>query len=544
MQSWNRLDVGLMLWNSVYYAFGALAFQLVFDVAAAYSLSKLRPVLGNVVLFLMLATLMIPATVLVVPQYVTVASLPLLHWNLIGSPEAIWLPSVANAFNIFLLKRFFDSIPSDYIDAASVDGASPLMILWRIVLPISRPIIGVVSIFSLVAVWKDFLWPLLVEYGYTPTRETLNVGIWQASIGTPQNLLIAASAMAAVPTHRVLPHLPAQHHGRPHRGRHQRLTIHFRLSRRNRPASRPQLPHAGTSRSRESRVHRAHAVRTRAVRPPAARLAVPPGGTAPRSTSCTCAASPTATATASATWPARGRGCPTWPALGIDAIWFNPWYPSPMADAGYDISDYRSIDPVFGTLADADALIAEAHAHGIRIIIDVVPNHGSDQHPWFTEALAAAPGSAARGRFWFRPGRGASRRAAAEQLAVHLRRPRLDPGDRAGRVAGRVVPAPVRARAAGLQLGLRPTSGASSRTCCASGSRAASTASGSTRPRCCARTPTLPDVTGAEPPGPAHPYTDRDEVHDIYQSWRAIADEYGSDSPEGDYPGRDPRSGC
>jgi multiple sugar transport system permease protein len=200
VQSWNRLDVGLMLWNSVYYAFGALAFQLVFDVAAAYSLSKLRPALGNVVLFLMLATLMIPATVLVVPQYVTIANLPLLHWNLIGSPEAIWLPSVANAFNIFLLKRFFDSIPTDYIDAASVDGASPLMILWKIVLPISRPIIGVVSIFSLVAVWKDFLWPLLVEYGYTPTRETLNVGIWQAAIGTPQNLLIAASAMAAVPT--------------------------------------------------------------------------------------------------------------------------------------------------------------------------------------------------------------------------------------------------------------------------------------------------------------------------------------------------------
>ena len=200
VQAWNRLDVGRLLWNTVYYAFGALAFQLVFDVAAAYSLSKLRPVLGNVVLFLMLATLMIPATVLVVPQYVTVANLPLLHWNLIGSPEAIWLPSVANAFNIFLLKRFFDSIPAEYVDAAAVDGASPLMILWRIVLPMSRPILAVVSIFSLVAVWKDFLWPLLVEYGYTPTRETLNVGIWQAAIGTPQNLLIAASAMAAVPT--------------------------------------------------------------------------------------------------------------------------------------------------------------------------------------------------------------------------------------------------------------------------------------------------------------------------------------------------------
>ena len=200
VQAWSRLDVGRMLWNSVYYAAGALAFQLVFDVTAAYSLSKLRPVLGNVVLFLMLATLMIPATVLVVPQYVTIVNLPLVHWNLVGSPEAIWLPSVANAFNIFLLKRFFDSIPTDYIDAASVDGASRLMILWKIVLPMSRPILGVVSIFATVAVWKDFLWPLLVEYGYTPTREGLNVGIWQATYGTPENLIIAASAMAAIPT--------------------------------------------------------------------------------------------------------------------------------------------------------------------------------------------------------------------------------------------------------------------------------------------------------------------------------------------------------
>src|SRR6202161_1365345 len=200
VQAWNRLDVGRMLWNSVYYAAGALAFQLVFDVTAAYSLSKLRPVFGNVVLFLMLATLMIPATVLVVPQYVTIVNMPLVHWNLVGTPEAIWLPSVANAFNIFLLKRFFDSIPTDYIDAASVDGASRLMILWKIVLPMSRPILGGVSVFATVAVWKDFLWPLLVEYGYTPTREGLNVGIWQATYGSPENLIIAASAMAAIPT--------------------------------------------------------------------------------------------------------------------------------------------------------------------------------------------------------------------------------------------------------------------------------------------------------------------------------------------------------
>ncbi len=93
--------------------------------------------------------------------------------------------------------------------------------------------------------------------------------------------------------------------------------------------------------------------------------------------------------------------------LGIDAIWFTPWYPSPMADAGYDVADYRAIEPLFGSLAEAEKLIAEAHDLGIRIIIDVVPNHGSDQQPWFARALAAPPGSAERSRYHFRPGRGA-----------------------------------------------------------------------------------------------------------------------------------------
>jgi alpha-glucosidase len=92
--------------------------------------------------------------------------------------------------------------------------------------------------------------------------------------------------------------------------------------------------------------------------------------------------------------------------LGVDALWFNPWYPSPNADNGYDITDYRAIDPVFGDLAEAERLIAEARELGIRTIVDIVPNHVSDQHPWFRAALAASPGSPERERFWFRPGSG------------------------------------------------------------------------------------------------------------------------------------------
>ncbi|MFI5866711.1 glycoside hydrolase family 13 protein [Streptomyces sp. NPDC051546] len=92
--------------------------------------------------------------------------------------------------------------------------------------------------------------------------------------------------------------------------------------------------------------------------------------------------------------------------LGVDAVWISPWYPSPMADGGYDIADYRDIDPVFGTLAEAEALLSEAHAAGLRVLVDIVPNHCSDRHPWFRAALAAGPGSPERARFWFRPGRG------------------------------------------------------------------------------------------------------------------------------------------
>ncbi|KAA2256018.1 glycoside hydrolase family 13 protein [Solihabitans fulvus] len=92
--------------------------------------------------------------------------------------------------------------------------------------------------------------------------------------------------------------------------------------------------------------------------------------------------------------------------LGVDAIWLNPWYPSPMADAGYDVADHRDIEPTFGTLAEAEKFVEEAHAAGIRVVIDLVPNHSSTEHTWFVDALAGGPGCAARELFWFRPGRG------------------------------------------------------------------------------------------------------------------------------------------
>jgi alpha-glucosidase len=93
-------------------------------------------------------------------------------------------------------------------------------------------------------------------------------------------------------------------------------------------------------------------------------------------------------------------------ALGVDAVWLSPFYPSALADGGYDVDDYRDVDPRLGTLADFDAMVAALHAAGLRVVVDIVPNHSSNRHPWFLEALAAGPDSPARDRYVFRDGRG------------------------------------------------------------------------------------------------------------------------------------------
>ncbi len=112
--------------------------------------------------------------------------------------------------------------------------------------------------------------------------------------------------------------------------------------------------------------------------------------------------------------------------LGVDALWITPFYRSPQKDHGYDVEDYTDIDPLFGSLSDADALLARAHELDLRVIVDLVPNHTSDQHEWFQAALSAPPGSPERARYLFRDGKGRGGNRAAEQLGLDLRRPGMD----------------------------------------------------------------------------------------------------------------------
>ncbi|MGW2521196.1 carbohydrate ABC transporter permease [Streptomyces sp. NPDC001617] len=190
--AWDLMQLPRHLWNTVVQAAGAWAFQLVLCTAAAYALSTLRPAFGRLILGGILATLMVPAQALVVPKYLTVADLGLLN-----DPLAIWLPAVANAFNLYLLKRFFDQLPRDVMEAAEIDGAGKLRTLWSIVLPMSRPVLGVVSIFALVAVWQDFLWPLMV---FSDTDEQpISVALVQLSQNIQLTVLIAAMVIASIP---------------------------------------------------------------------------------------------------------------------------------------------------------------------------------------------------------------------------------------------------------------------------------------------------------------------------------------------------------
>jgi multiple sugar transport system permease protein len=197
VEAWNFMDLAKYFTNTVIVAAGAWLIQLAVQVPAAYALSKLRPVLGKWVLALMLATLMLPASALLVPTYLAITDVPLVGVNLVNSPAAIWLPAAANAFNIYLLKRFFDQIPTDLLDAARIDGAGSVTTMVRIVLPLSRPILAVVSIFSIVAAWKDFIWPLLVLQD--PEVQTLSVALQRFEPDTPINLMLAGLVIASVP---------------------------------------------------------------------------------------------------------------------------------------------------------------------------------------------------------------------------------------------------------------------------------------------------------------------------------------------------------
>lgn len=211
--------------------------------------------------------------------------------------------------------------------------------------------------------------------------------------------------------------------------------------------------------------------------------------------------------------------------LGVDALWFTPWYASPLADGGYDVADYRAIDPAFGSLAEAEALVADALALGIRTIVDVVPNHVSDRHPWFRAALAAGPGSPERSRFWFHPGTGPDGSGIPTHWVssfggstwTRTTDPDGTPGEWYLHLFTPEQPdlnwthPEVWAEHEDVLrfwfdrgvAGIRIDSAA-----------------------LLVKDPALPELPEPGAASGAHPHVDRDELHDVYRAWRKVADSY------------------
>jgi multiple sugar transport system permease protein len=195
-EAWSEVQVGKYFWNTVVLAIGSWFVQVFVATTAGFALSVLRPKYARVITGLLLTTLFVPAVVLLVPLYVEIVHPPLIHRSFIDSYWAVWLPAGASAFNVVLVTRFFDNLPREIFEAARIDGAGPFRLFASVVLPMSRPILGVVSVFAVLASWKDFLWPLLVLTN--PDIQPLSVRLPTIQSQTELGVFLAALFIASL----------------------------------------------------------------------------------------------------------------------------------------------------------------------------------------------------------------------------------------------------------------------------------------------------------------------------------------------------------
>lgn len=194
--AWTTIHLDLQFANTVWVALGSWALQLLVATTGGFVLSVLRPRYAGILNALVLGTLFVPAVVLLVPLYLTVLDVPFIHVSLINTFWAVWLPAGASAFNVLLVKRFFDNLPREIFEAARTDGAGSFRLFWSVVMPMSKPIIGVVSVFAIIAAWKDFLWPSLVLA--TPAVQPLSVRLPALQQTIELDVYLAALAISTV----------------------------------------------------------------------------------------------------------------------------------------------------------------------------------------------------------------------------------------------------------------------------------------------------------------------------------------------------------
>jgi multiple sugar transport system permease protein len=195
-KAWNDVHIGNYFFNTVAMATGEWAVQLIVATTGGFVLSILRPAYARIISWLVLATLFVPAVVLLVPLYLTILHPPLIGTSMINTFWAVWLPAGASAFNVVLVMRFFDNLPREVFEAAKTDGAGTFRLFFSVVLPMSKPILGVVSVFAITAAWADFLWPNLVLTDVSV--QPLSVRLPQIESSTDLGVYLAALAIATM----------------------------------------------------------------------------------------------------------------------------------------------------------------------------------------------------------------------------------------------------------------------------------------------------------------------------------------------------------
>lgn len=194
IDAWNAAPFPRFFMNSAIMAVGITVLQTVLSATAGYAFARLRFPGRNVLFFVVLGTMMVPFPVTIIPSFIIVAEL---GW--IDTYQALIIPRAASAFAIFLFRQFFLEIPREYEEAALIDGAGPLTIFWRIVMPLSIPVTTASALFSFLFAWNDFLWPLVVTT--SQRMQTIQVGLamFQGQYGTFWTLLMAATVLAIIP---------------------------------------------------------------------------------------------------------------------------------------------------------------------------------------------------------------------------------------------------------------------------------------------------------------------------------------------------------
>lgn len=191
VDAWNRVQIGLYTGNTFIMAVGTTFFMLFVTLTGAYVLAILRPRYASFLNAAVMATLFIPGVISLVPLYLTIIDL-----RIIDTWWAVWLPGAVSAFNILIVKQYLLSIPGELFEAAKIDGAGAFRVFWLIVVPLSRPILGVVALLTFIASWRDFLWPLLALP--SPDKRPLSVAIALTERTTDLSLAMAGMLIATI----------------------------------------------------------------------------------------------------------------------------------------------------------------------------------------------------------------------------------------------------------------------------------------------------------------------------------------------------------